>query len=68
MVSKEVRRKTTSSAHQSDYGQYVLRRLSEYHVDNFAKSDPSVRPLWEAKEKLSKVNVQVQKVKVDMEY
>jgi hypothetical protein len=53
---------------RQQYGQYVLRRLLEYHVDNYAKSDPSVRPLWEAKERVSKMNVEVQKVKVDIQY
>ncbi len=41
------------------FGEYMVRRLLEFHVDNYAKSDPKIRPVWEAKERLSKVEVPV---------
>jgi hypothetical protein len=53
---------------RSDFGNYVIRRLAEYHVDNYAKTDPNVRPLWEAKERLSQVKVEIQKVRFDVQY
>ena len=53
---------------RSDFGNYVIRRLAEYHVDNYAKTDPNVRPLWEAKERLSQVKVEIQKVRFDVAY
>lgn len=43
------------------YGEYVMRRLGEWHLDNFVKSEPSVRPLYEAKERLSNVQVEMGK-------
>jgi hypothetical protein len=51
-----------------DFGDYMIRRLIEYHADRYAKSDPQVRPLWEAKERLSQVKVEVQEVKFDAKY
>lgn len=43
------------------YGEYLMRRLGEWHLDNFVKSEPSVRPLYEAKERLSNVQVEMGK-------
>ncbi len=51
-----------------DFGDYMIRRLIEYHADRYAKSDPQVRPIWEAKERLSQVKVEVQEVKFDAKY
>jgi hypothetical protein len=51
------------------YGEYMMRRLGEWHLDNFVKSEPSVRPLYEAKERLSNVQVEVGKqTKAKMSY
>lgn len=43
---------------QRAFGEYMGRRLTEYHVDNWAKSDPDIRPLYEVKDKISNVTVQ----------
>ncbi len=43
------------------FGEFMLRRLAEYHIENYAKNDPSVRPIWEAKEKISQVKMQIGK-------
>ncbi len=43
------------------YGEYMMRRLGEWHLDNFVKSEPSVRPFYEAKERLSNISVEVGK-------
>lgn len=42
-----------------DFGQYMVRRLTEYHIDNYAKKEPSVRPAYELKERLSTVKAEV---------
>lgn len=51
----------TLSRERRAYGEYMMRRLGEWHLDNFVKSEPSVRPLYEAKERLSNVQVEVGK-------
>lgn len=50
------------------FGEFMIRRLAEYHVDSYAKSDPSVRPLWEAKERLSQVKLEVSRFRFDVKY
>jgi hypothetical protein len=43
-----------------DFGTYMIRRVAEYHTDNYFKSDPDLRPVYEAKEKISKIDVELQ--------
>jgi hypothetical protein len=50
------------------FGEYMVRRLAEWHVENYAKSDPAVHAVWEAKEKLSKMNVNVSRLKFNLAY
>jgi len=51
------------------FAEYMMKRLSEWHVDNYFKSEPNMRPVYELKEKLSKVNVQVTKqTKLEVQY
>lgn len=45
---------------QRQFGEYMGRRLSEHHVDNWAKNDPSIRPIYEVKDKISNVNVKTE--------
>jgi hypothetical protein len=49
------------SKYQRDFGEYMSRRLVEYHVDQWFRNDPSLRPVYEFKERVSNVNVQVRK-------
>lgn len=46
---------------QKSFGEYMTRRLIEHHVDRWVKNDPAVRPLYEFKEKISNVSVQVKR-------
>lgn len=55
-------------AERQKYGDFVVRRLLEYHVDNYAKNDPKVRPVWEAKERLKEFKVEIATVRLDMNY
>jgi hypothetical protein len=50
------------------FGEFMVRRLAEWHFDNYAKNDPKVRPVWEAKERLSQVRVEVQQFRFDIRY
>lgn len=50
------------------YGDFVLRRLLEFHVDNYAQHDPKLRPAWEAKERIKEFKVEVGKVQLDAQY
>ncbi len=44
---------------QQDFAEYMTRRLIEYHVDNWVKNDPEMRPVYELKDRVSNVNVQL---------
>lgn len=53
---------------QQKFGEYMARRLTEFHVDNWAKNDKDFRPVYEMKDKISNVNVKVQKYKFKWKY
>ena len=42
---------------QQKFGEYMARRLLEFHVDNYAKRDRSFRQVYEIKDKVSNVEV-----------
>lgn len=46
---------------QRRFGEYMARRLTEHHADQWAKSKPEVRPLYELKDKVTNLNVTVKK-------
>lgn len=50
------------------FGEFMIRRLTEWHVENYAKNDPKVRPVWEAKEKISNLKVEVASFRFDAQY
>ncbi len=49
------------NARERAYGEYVVRRLMEYHADRYAKASPSIRPVYEAKERLSNIKIEVKR-------
>jgi hypothetical protein len=54
---------------RKEFGNYMVRRLMEYHVDNYIKTDPKMRPLYETKQKLQDVKVQVNKdIRFNLQY
>lgn len=55
-------------AEKRRYGDFVLRRLLEYHIDNYAKESPRLRPAWEAKERVKEFKVEVGKFRFDAQY
>ena len=48
-------------AKQRAFGEFMMRKLAEHHVDNYIKSSPTARPIYELKEKVSNIKVQVRK-------
>ena len=50
------------------FGNYMMARLVEYHFDYYLKSDPSMRTIYETKERLSQVKIEVDEVKFDAKY
>lgn len=50
------------------FGEFMLRRLSEYHVDHYLNHEPSMRPVYELKERLSNIRVEVEKTRIDLNY
>ncbi len=47
--------------YQRQFGEYMARRLTEYHVDKWAKDDPTIRPVYEMKDRLSNLNVKIKR-------
>lgn len=51
------------------YAEYMTRRLTEWHVDHYIKEEPSMKPVYQAKETLSHMEVKVNReVKLNMAY
>lgn len=51
------------------FAEYMMRRLSEHHVDQYFKSKPELQSIYELKDKVSKLNVEVkQGYKVRLNY
>lgn len=44
-----------------EFGEYMVRRLSEHHVDQFFKSSPKMRHVYEFKERVSNVKMEVKR-------
>lgn len=44
-------------AGQQKFGEYMMRRLTEYHFDNYMKHDRSLRKVYEIKDRVSNLNV-----------
>lgn len=56
-------------AEQRSFGEYMGRRLVEHHVDRWAKANPKLQPVYELKDKMTNLKVEVQKgYKVDLRY
>lgn len=51
------------------FAEYMTKRLAEWHVDNYFKNEPSMRPVYELKETLSHMDVKVTKeTKLEIQY
>jgi len=56
-------------ARKRKFGEFMLRRLTEFHIENYAKNEPRARPVWEVKERVSQVRLSVgPKVRVNAKY
>lgn len=54
--------------YQQQFAEYMSRRLIEFHVDDWAKKDPDFRPVYELKDKVSSLNVDVKSYKFKWKY
>ncbi len=51
------------------FGEFMMKRLTEHHLDQYAKSKPAFQKVYELKEKISNATVEVQKgYKVRLRY
>ncbi|MEQ1875227.1 MAG: hypothetical protein ABL958_01185 [Bdellovibrionia bacterium] len=46
-------------AERRAFADYMFRRLAEHHMDSYFRSDPSLKSVWELKERISNVEVKV---------
>ena len=52
-----------------EFAEYMTKRLVEYHVDNYMKTQPQMRPVMEVKQKIQNVKVEVTKdVRANIQY
>ncbi len=59
----------TSIAARKTFGEYMVKRLTEWHVDHYIKEDPQMRPVYEVKEAISHAEVKINpETKLNLEY
>jgi len=59
----------TANEQRKNFAEYMTRRLTEYHFDHYMKTQPQMRPVMEAKEKIQNVKVEVNKqVRLNIQY
>lgn len=54
----------TIDAHEHNqltFANFMFRRLAEHHIDQYAKSNPDIRPIYELKDRIANVSVQMKK-------
>ena len=52
-----------------NFGDFMVKRLTEWHVDHYIKEEPQMRPIYEAKEKISNIKVEINKeTRLDIKY
>lgn len=52
-----------------NFAEFMVKRVTESHVDRYIKEDPQMRPIYEVKEKISNVKVEINKeTKLDIKY
>ncbi|MGE0761977.1 MAG: hypothetical protein AB7N80_01735 [Bdellovibrionales bacterium] len=49
----------THEQRQRQFGEFMFRRLTEHHVDQYAKSNPDIRPIYELKDRIANIDVKV---------
>ncbi len=67
--TKPVNEAEKENKQRNDFADYMTKRLLEYHVDQYMKNEPKMRPVLEVKEKIQNVKVEVSKeVRLDIQY
>ena len=60
---------TAQDAARNQFAQYMLKRLAEYHTENILKTDPDFKKVYEVKQAVSNMKLDIDKsTKVDMTY
>lgn len=49
----------TDNQKRREFAEFTVKRLSEFHFDNYMKTEPKMRAIYETKEKLSNIQVKV---------
>jgi hypothetical protein len=59
----------TENQKRKEFAEYVTKRLTEYHVDNYMKTQPQMAPVLEVKQRIQNVKVEVSKeVRLNIQY
>jgi hypothetical protein len=57
------------NAKRRAFAEYMTRRMLEFHVDNYMKTQPQMQPIMEVKERIQNVEVKVNKdTKLNIQY
>ncbi len=65
----QVQQTEQANLQRKEFAEYMIKRLFEFHSDNYFKTQPEVRQVYELKEKLSKIEVEMaQDFKFRMNY
>ncbi|MCC6277503.1 MAG: hypothetical protein IT289_06285 [Oligoflexia bacterium] len=60
---------TQEDARRRDFANYMLKRLAEYHTENILKHDPKFKHVYELKQRISNLNVNVgPQTRLQMQY
>lgn len=59
----------TESEKRKEFAEYMTKRLTEYHFDNYMKTQPQMAPVLEVKRRVQNVKVEVNKdVRLNIQY
>ena len=59
----------SENSKRKEFAEYMMKRLTEYHFDNYLKTEPQLRPLMEVKQKVQNIKVEVSKeIRLNIQY
>lgn len=61
-------RQNQLSDRRREFGEFMVRRLIEYHFDHYLREDPKARPILIMKEKLSQTEIGIRHWKLNLSY
>jgi hypothetical protein len=58
-----------TDAEKARFGEFMVRKLAEYHLENYMKKDPKTRAVWAVKERVTNASMAIGKgIKVSAKY